>query len=106
MKLASIAAIAAALLCFAPAARAQVVTQDMTVDAVAVQPGQIQVTGVPRGQATPTTVTIQFAIGSDAAKAAALEQCHRMLLLALSKPGQYLLRQGGLNLCNVALATP
>jgi hypothetical protein len=106
MKLASIAAIAAGLLCFAPAARAQVVAQDMTVDAVAVQAGQIRVTGVPRGQAAPTTVSIQFALGSEALQVAALEQCHRMLLLALSKPGQYLLRQGGLNLCNVGLATP
>ena len=43
--------------------------------------------------------------GTEAQKAAALDRCHRSLLLALAKPGQYLARIGQ-ETCSIALIAP
>ncbi len=79
----------------------------MTVDAVNVgEQGSLRVTGIVQGDSTPSTRTISYTSGlTDAQKAAMLETCHRSLLLALSKPGQYVV-QAGAGLCNVALVAP
>jgi hypothetical protein len=57
-----------------------------TVDAVEAGGGRITITGIEEGAAAPSTRFVNnFSSGSD------LETCHRMALLAMSKPGQYLL---------------
>jgi hypothetical protein len=87
-------------------ARAQALGAPMTVDAVSVAQNGISVTGVPVGAQAAVTVQVRYDFAtSDAIKVAALEECHRMLLLALGKPGQYRFR-GGTNLCEVSLAAP
>jgi len=88
-----------------PVASAQSAGTFMTVDAVGVSTYQITVTGVVQGAATPSTRGISFNTGTYAQQATALELCHRQLLLALSKPGQYVV-QASVNLCNVALVAP
>ncbi len=87
-------------------ARAQATGSSMTVDAVTVSQGSISVRGVPVGGQAQVTVQVNFSLSTgEATKVAALEECHRMLLLALSKPGQYQFR-GGTNACEVSLAAP
>jgi hypothetical protein len=107
MKQVSIAAFALALFSLHPVASAQVATPFMTVDAVNVNGNDwtLIVTGVVQGEAAPTTRIIKYMFGSEAEKIAAREFCHRQLLLALSKPGQYVV-QAGYNLCNVSLVVP
>lgn len=105
MKPFFIAAFALAVLSLQPVASAQVSVPFMTIDGVAVGTDSITVTGVVQGNATPEQRTVTFMYGTDGARSAALGACHRQLLLALSKPGQYLV-QAGPNLCNVALAVP
>lgn len=92
----------------APSAGAQATTTitPMTVDAVNVRYGAIDVTGVEQGSTTITRHTFSPTyVNTDAAKSAALDRCHRSLLLALSKPGQYVARIGT-DSCSIALATP
>lgn len=86
------------------AARGQPVTS-MSVDAVGIMTDGIQVTGVVQGTSTPTTVTVNFVYGTDAQRAASMEHCHRMLLLALGKPGQYHFSGGG-SQCVISLVKP
>jgi hypothetical protein len=99
---AALAALAVAL-----AARAQTVPDSMTIDAVEPRIGEIRVTGVVQGATTPSTriITWAYASGTEAQKAQAYEACHRQLLLALARPGQYVVRAGPAT-CNVALLTP
>lgn len=107
MKTIALATLALALLLQAPATSAQA-TGYMTVDAVAVSGSILKVTGIAQGQAAATTVEFSgsFYAGLDAAaKAASLEACHRMLVLALSKPGQYLAKVS-MGSCEVALVKP
>jgi len=105
MKKSWIVALALAVFSLQPVASAQSAGAFMTVDAVGVSSYQITVTGVVQGAATPSTRYIYFNMGTYAQQAAALELCHRQLLLALSKPGQYVV-QASVNLCNVALVAP
>jgi len=89
-----------------PVASAQSAGTFMTVDAVNVSSTEITVTGVVQGAVTPSNQTITFFPGiSETAQIAARQLCHRQLLLALSRPGQYVVR-AGYNLCNVALVAP
>jgi hypothetical protein len=97
-----LAALALAVFSLTSVAGAQVTPIYMTVDAVSVAPGAIAVTGVVQGQSTPTTRSATFAGGDTVS---ALEACHRMLLLALSKPGQYV-ADVRMNLCTVRLVAP
>jgi hypothetical protein len=100
-----IAALALAVLSLASVAGAQVLAGYMTVDAVSVGLDSITVTGVVQGDATPSARTFQYSTGTPAAQAPAREACHRLLLLALSKPGQYVAKVGA-NVCTVALVKP
>ena len=104
MKRSSIA-LALALLSLSPAASAQTTVPMMTVDAVTVTATAINVTGIAEGGSEPSTRSISFNIGTEAQKLWALESCHRSLLLALSKPGQYVAR-ASLNVCTVSLVAP
>lgn len=92
----------------APSAGAQTTITPMTVDEVNVTPLTIQVKGVPQGGTTSTWATFDgrsVSNQTDTERAAALDRCHRALLLALSKPGQYLARINWAN-CSIALAAP
>jgi hypothetical protein len=94
------------LFSLAPATRGQTSVPTMTVDAVTVsEPGELSVTGIAQGDSVPSTRMATFPYGSDATRAAALDRCHRMLLLALSKPGQYVASVGP-GICTVALIKP
>ncbi|WP_242342059.1 hypothetical protein [Anaeromyxobacter terrae] len=107
MKRLSLAAITLAVLSLSPATGAQTSLPYMTVDAVNVGTETLQVTGIVQGESSPSTKTVRWTLGnpSDTLKAARLEACHRSLLLALSKPGQYV-AQVGSDCCNVALVAP
>jgi hypothetical protein len=105
MKKLFLFALALALFSTQPVASAQVPPSFMTVDAVRVHLYSLIVTGVARGDSTPSERTITFTTTQEAQRTAVLDRCHKMLLLALAKPGQYLV-QAGQDVCNVALATP
>jgi len=95
-----------AALSFAPEAGAATTVPFMTVDAVNVTRVGIMVTGVVEGDAAPSTRTILFSVNPpDALALSVREACHKALLLALSRPGQYVV-QAYMDTCNVALATP
>lgn len=72
-----------------------------TVDSYDVQGSYLRVTvqGVQQGQETPSAVTFSYYIysGSTSDHHRSFERCERLALLAMSKPGQYLLevRQEG-----------
>jgi hypothetical protein len=102
MKQISIFAIALAVFSLQPVASAQTSTAYMTVDAVQFDGYTFTVTGVVQGESTPSTRTITF---THTYASEARGYCQRLLLLALSKPGQYVV-QAGQNLCNVALVAP
>ncbi len=104
MKPISTAAVALALFSLQPAATAQVPPAYMTVDAVRFNGYELAVTGLVQGDSAPSTRTISYSF-AEPARTAALEYCQKLLLLALAKPGQYLV-QAGPNLCKLALATP
>ncbi len=98
--------IALAIFSLQPAASAQTSTGYRTVDSVSISYTQIHVTGVVQGESAPSTAYASFSTNtSDVQNAASFEACHRQLLLALSRPGQYVAKVGP-NLCIVALATP
>jgi len=111
MKPIRIAVLALTILSLASVAGAQAAVVRMTVDAVSVKPslativGFVTVTGVVQGEATPTSHDIIFTNGTVADQAPAREACHRLLLLALSKPGLYV-ADVGVNTCTVALVKP
>lgn len=100
-----IVALALAVFSLTSAAGAQVAPVYMTVDAVSVAPGRIDVTGVLQGQSTPTTRSVTFGSSTGVDRNPALEACHRMLLLALSKPGQYVASVYS-EVCTVRLVAP
>lgn len=105
MKQLRMAALALTVVALAAPARAQVAPVYMTVDGVRLENLSIKVTGVVQGAAGPTTREIMFTYGTEAARLAAYETCSRLLLLALSKPGQYL-AEANLNRCAVVLVAP
>jgi hypothetical protein len=96
------ALVVAALASFPPIAGAQTPIPYMTVDEVAVSDRSISVTGVVQGSTTPSVHTYTPPYGDQQLQ---LERCHRQLLLALSKPGQYVARIGGYT-CAIALVAP
>lgn len=106
MKQISIAVLVLVLFSLAPAAGAQTTVPYMTVDEVAVTYQSIMVTGVVQGSTTSSVRTYTLPSGiTDAQKVAALDRCHRSLLLALSKPGQYVAKIA-FDTCAIALVTP
>lgn len=105
MKRFSIAVLALVLLSVQHGVRAQATSGTlMTVDEVKVTTAGFRVTGVVQGDSASTDREILFLYGTESEKATARENCARFLLLAMSKPGQYLLRIDGT--CAVRLATP
>jgi hypothetical protein len=53
---------------------------------------EVDVTGIVQGEATPRTVTLTyFPWGDYVGITRTFERCERLLLMAMSKPGQYLL---------------
>jgi hypothetical protein len=66
-----------------------------TVDSYDVQatPFRVVVTGVLQGQQAPTTLSFQYSTYSSSSYESprTFERCERLALLAMSKPGQYLL---------------
>ncbi len=86
---------------------AQTTPRPMTVEAVTVKAISIDVTGVPQGGTGTSTLTFSpMYYGNEAgAKVAALDRCHRSLLLALAKPGQYVATISSES-CTVALVAP
>jgi len=108
LALVATAITAAALLVRAPPASAQTTSPLMTVDAVQSSGVSVTVTGVEEGTATPVARTFEARSAgniSEARAIAAAEACHRALLLALAKPGQYRARVS-FGTCTVALASP
>lgn len=107
MKRISVAVLAFAVVSTSHGAFAQTAPATMTVDAVDFNGYRIAVTGVVQGESTPTTHVISFSTtyGTETQRAAAYDACHRRLLLALAKPGQYLVRAGP-DACTVQLAAP
>lgn len=109
MKQLSLAALVLAALSLVPAAGAQTPPPLMTVDAVNVglAPGtiKIEVTGVVEGASSPTVRSATFGVSPTVLDQLVFEACHRSLLLALAKPGQYLARVGS-NVCTVSLIAP
>jgi hypothetical protein len=86
-------ALAAALLCVAGGASAQTTVPPpvsfATVDAVKVEYSRISITGIVEDEASPRTLTFYFSTSSTAYS---LQQaCERLGLLAMAKPGQYVL---------------
>ncbi len=77
----------------------------MTVDGVAVSTTGISVKGVVQGATEQTVHSVTLTSGTEAQKAAALDRCHRALLLALATPGQYVATVGW-DVCSVALVAP
>jgi hypothetical protein len=63
----------------------------VTVDSVTAQGSLIHVTGILKGEATPSTHGAQFYYlsGNYAYAAQMIAACERKALLAMSKPGQY-----------------
>ncbi len=104
---AAVGAVVLAVLSLSPRAGAQTPSPGlMTVDAVEFffASYAVAVTGVVVGEAAPSTHYASFSYNDDL-RALRVEACHRALLLALAKPGQYLARVGQ-NVCTVALAAP
>jgi len=81
-------------------ARAQVSPVYVTVDRVSMSSNSISISGIPEGGGAVTTQ--QAFNGNDPVYR---DECHRMLLLALSKPGQYLAHLDGTT-CTVKVAAP
>jgi hypothetical protein len=63
----------------------------VTVDAVQVKYYQVIVTGIVQGEATPSTYYVQANASDAAANMGFMQACQQQALLAMSKPGQYLL---------------
>jgi hypothetical protein len=118
MKVLALAA-AAALLSAAPASsQAQTSTPPpvvfTTVDAVKVDHMQLVITGVVQGEAAPSDRAFYFDFSVGSTYSAPYEQrqsCERLALLAMAKPGQYLLEvqpaaYGNYTKCKLSRATP
>ncbi len=60
-----------------------------TVDAVQVYFTQMTITGILQGEASPVDKILYFSSSSSSAQA---DACREFALLAMAKPGQYLLR--------------
>jgi hypothetical protein len=63
-----------------------------TVDSVQVEPYRLTITGIIQGEAVPSSYWVQYGGYGDYAAAWTFVQiCQQQALLAMSKPGQYLL---------------
>lgn len=89
----------------APPAAAQSALPPITVDRVELRFNAIRVTGVPQGGTESTSRDFTVSGFSEAQRNAMFDRCHRSLLLALSKPGQYV-ASVGVDVCAVSLAAP
>lgn len=107
MKQLAAAAVALGLFSLVPAAGAQTTTSwTMTVDAVSVTATGVVVKGVVQGATEPSLHGFVLTGNpTEAARIAALDRCHRSLLIALAKPGQYVATIG-YDVCSVALIAP
>ncbi len=105
MRLVPLAVLALALFSLAPTTGAQTTNPYMTVDAVHVSESAVGVTGVVQGESSQSTRSATFYYSSEARQLWALDACHRSLLLALGKPGQYVAKVG-VDTCTVALIAP
>lgn len=105
MKQTSIATLVLVLFSLAPVAGAQTSVPYMTVDEISLDYQSIAVKGVVQGGTTSSVRTYSLVGTIDAQKLALLDRCHRSLLLALSKPGQFVARIGP-ETCALALVTP
>ncbi len=111
-------ALVGASLCVAGRAAAQTVPLASTakvfatVDAVSVQHSRVIVTGIVQGEEAASTWAVQYvnaSTGVDAEEFAAA--CQRAALIAMSKPGQYLLEiqyyaSGYGSICKLSRVTP
>jgi hypothetical protein len=77
-----------------------------TVDAVAVASTSVIVRGIPQGE--PAAVERTFSFYGSTTPTAAMETCGRMALLAMEKPGEYVLvfetLSGGVTKCKLSRA--
>lgn len=81
----------------AGAASAQTPTSIVTftaVDAVDAQPLKIVIAGVKDGETVASSQEIVCASTTDGTCSALLQNCARIALLAMTKPGQYMLKVG------------
>jgi len=102
------AALAIALAVVAIPAAAQTYSSKVfvTVDAVQVRGYTVSVTGIAQGEATPTTYLVYFASDASANMVFA-QNCQQQALLAMSKPGQYLLELSASNYsCKLSRVSP
>lgn len=111
------ALMAAALLCVAGRAVAQAVPWASsakvfaTVDAVSVQHSKVIVTGIVQGDQAASTWAVQYYLASTGVDAASFASaCQRDALIAMAKPGQYLLeiQYAGAygSICKLSRVTP
>lgn len=75
-----------------PAAQAQTAAKEAysAVDEVSVAVDSITITGVVLGQSAPTTRTYRASDYNGAGTAGALQNCVRLAMMAMAKPGAYL----------------
>lgn len=84
-----VVAVTAVLLLAGSVARAQTTWFAFTtVDAVNMETNRMSVTGVLEGAAAASTATFYFTSGAPDL----LQNCQKLALLAMTKPGQYLLK--------------
>lgn len=109
----SLSALCATLsLCLASVASAQTTptpTVYVAVDAVAVRGYQLTITGVVQGEQAASTKAFNINSGSSGSEAAHVETCHRLALMVMSKPGQYVLEltyYSYLTTCKLSRVTP
>lgn len=88
----SFLALCAALsLCVASVASAQATKTPVVyvaIDSVGLQLTELTITGVVQGEQAATTKVFVFSSGTEST----VDACHRIALLAMMKPGQYLFR--------------
>jgi hypothetical protein len=80
-----------------------------TVDEVQTYAYILKVTGILQGEASATTLTFNFPNYTSASAADQLASCERKALLAMAKPGQYLLKldyYGSTPRCALTRANP
>jgi hypothetical protein len=104
------AALAIALAVVAIPAAAQTYSSKVfvTVDAIQVRGATVYVTGIVQGESAPTTYSMYGPFSSDAsANMVFAQSCQQDALLAMTKPGQYLLELSASNYsCKLTRVSP
>jgi hypothetical protein len=109
------AAVLAAFVLVAPAVRAQTApasTVFSTVEGVEVEASRFTITGVVQGEPEARAVQFHvFSYASPGSRSDILGSCERFALVAMSKPGEYLLHvypgtSSGVAHCKLTLANP